>query len=117
MTLDFVLCAIYYRLGDYKNSYEKLNKFLIYAKAIGSKDVNLGYHQVALHFLGLLNDYPENFDKIKTILLNLFKKEVVEEVINDFSKKEEIFRYLPLPNNYNCKECIVQAFCNYQELK
>jgi len=112
ITVEFLLTLIYYKISEYSKAQEKLSKHIDHAKRV-DPNTDCSYHYVAKQFLGLMARYPEDFSRIKKILLQTFDFEIVNEVIADFSDKNKIFQYIPLPNNFDCDNCQAKEFCNY----
>ena len=118
ITLDFFLSLIYYKLGEYSKAQDKLVDYVNYVKEFDvNSSVDYNYHCVAIQFLGLMSKYPDNFDKIKKILLPMFDENIVNEVLEDFSDKDNVFKYIPLPNNFDCDSCQAKQFCNYDKIE
>jgi len=99
ITLEFILTLIYYKLGEYSKAQDKLSDYIDYAKTL-DKNMDCRYHYVAVQFLGLMERFPNDFDRIKEILYPMFDENVVDEVISDFFDKDTVFKYISLPDDW-----------------
>jgi ribosomal protein S12 methylthiotransferase accessory factor len=115
ITLNEVLTCIYYKLGDFKKAHERISLYMEGSQREGKGYTT--YHAVVKQFLALMCLYPNDFQKIASILVPLNGEQLAVMVLNDFADKDGIFKFIPLPNMWNCETCSVVEHCNYQTIE
>lgn len=54
--------------------------------------------------------------EIISILNNIYKPEILSEVIEDLDINCDVFKYQNYPTCFNCNECKIQEQCYYMEV-
>jgi len=113
VTYDQFLAAAYYHQRDIKKSYQYIKRFL---KSLSNvKQVNdniLQYYQCARDYLAILlngNNKGESLEVLKYI----HSEDMLQEILDDFSDPDKIFKYYPKLSCWKCNNCEKKKHCYY----
>lgn len=109
LSIDFLLSLLSYFIGDINKSLKYLDIY------IEEKGIKIPYYHACADYLrfSLKNDTLNIF----FILSTLYGEAIAEEVITDFSKPENIFQYLSLPNCPYCDNCNLRKDCRMKHIR
>lgn len=104
-----------YKLGNYEKSNYYINMFIKDLEHSG-KNESLKYYKCVRDYIGtkIKEDYS---DKGLYILELFYGKELLEDIINEFENKEDIFKYYGELNCWECEECPYKDICLYKTLE
>jgi len=90
--------------------------FTWYMKTLLDKDYsNLNYYRCIMAFLQLKAESIENQD-IRMQLVQLFPKNIVSEVLEDFKERSaQLFLKMPIPTCPDCNNCRISESCLWKE--
>ena len=109
----FLLSLIYYRISDFSKSYEKLSVMI---DTFDSEEISQNI------YLLCSRDYIYHRSKgflkndIVALLKNIYKPEILSEVIDDLENDTDIFRYQNFPTCFYCDDCKIKEECYYMEV-
>ena len=106
----YLLALIYYRISNYSKSYENLSK------VIDSLDDEQQQQNISLLCSRDYIYYKEkgfNNDEIAASLQNIYKTELLSEVIRDLENEADAFQYHNFPTCFNCEDCEIKNDCYY----
>ncbi len=112
LDLSLLISVIYYKLGDFKKSYKHHVSFLENLNNHGN--YRLYYFQVVKEFLSLSTRYGRNSEKKKQMLMSLFDKDTVREVIHNYEDINNFLQFFSLPPCWNCNVCSEYGNCPYK---
>ena len=106
----YLLALIYYRISNYSKSYEHLTILIdSFNDEEKKQNIPLICSRDCIYFKakGLHND------EIFISLQNIYKKELLLDVMNDLENETDIFQYQSFPTCFNCKDCEIKTDCLY----
>ena len=104
------LAILYYKLKNLKKSFEYIDIF-IERILKNNKGNGNPYYLCARDYLYLKINNTMVISTIRNYLSKAYKKKIVEKVLKDFSSSNSMFKYMKLPNNYDCKNCTMSSEC------
>lgn len=114
LNLEYLLCLLYYRVGDFKNAANNLNKHLI---LLEQNNINLGnikYFKCILSYFDL-KVTGESENTIAKTLSSIYGNQITSEVFSDIGNNENAFAFLKLPTCGDCSSCESINECFYKD--
>ena len=112
---DLFMCAAYYKMGELRKAYDSIDKFIRETnEKEGSENISY-YSCVRDYILAKVNNIDNN--EIKAFLLYFYTGEVVEKVICDMQKPENVFWKCEKLDCFNCNKCEYSKYCMYDSIK
>lgn len=115
-TLGLFLAACYYKIGDFKNSYEQMDIF-INASKFNYPNLKLyNYYKCVRDYIGCKAANLSFKDTINS-LNTFYSKSMMKSVIKKFRNHENIFSYFGCMTCWNCSKCIFKNTCSYKKVE
>jgi ribosomal protein S12 methylthiotransferase accessory factor len=114
LNLEYLLCLLYYRVGDFEKAANNLNRHL---KLLEKNNLNLGnikYFKCILSYFNLKVN-QENDNTIHKTLSSIFGNQITSEVFSDIGNFENAFTFLKLPTCGDCSSCESINECFYKD--
>ena len=106
LDLELLLYMLFYYARNNDKAMYYLNLFL----SDKSRD-DYDYYYAISDYMNLRYTENRNDDEIAAILSIGYGKDTANEVVEDISDPEKIFRYHSFPNCFNCEDCKVSDKC------
>lgn len=114
ITLEFFLALIYFKIRNYRKAYENISIFITLLEKLNIDSHIEYYYCVRLYFALLMQNIKKS--DIENTLKNIFCSDIVTAVISDLDYETDIFKYIPLPKLWDCKNCLLKDDCKYDTL-
>lgn len=104
LDLELFLFMLNYKVRNFEKAHFYLKEFLTDKPFAAYKY----YYGIRDYLYMLLNN--QNISEIKKSLSHLYSDEI-DEIIEDLSNPDEIFKYHELPSCYECEKCEIENEC------
>ncbi|XMB86387.1 YcaO-like family protein [Mycoplasmatota bacterium WC44] len=114
--LDLFKALSFFKLRDFKNSYKYFDIYLSQVQ-VNSTDKDIyTYYKCVRDYIGIRDKYSENMDCILEFS-NFYKKEVIDDVIENYKESDNIFKKYGYINCFSCEKCEFINKCKYKNLE
>lgn len=108
---ELLLVMLFYSVENYEKAYKFITRFL----DKGEKEPREYLYYFCIKDLLYLKIKGYSEEEILDRLMVIYTEELSNEVIEDFSNHDEIFRHHKLPSCFNCESCEISSDCKYIE--
>lgn len=113
--MNLFISALYYKIGDFKNSYKYFNKYILNVEKFNYKGNTMTYYRCVRDYIGTRVEKLKNKDIIDA-LGKFYPIAIITNVINNFNDNKEIFNYYGCIKCWKCSECKLKGVCNYDSV-
>lgn len=110
---DLLISGIYYRLGNLRQAYGAMDKFI---SDQGNTDSGISYYKCVRDYIGARLD---NMDDISTrvTLGAIYPEELVDRVISGMSDYSGVLKSYPVLDCYYCESCKYSEYCYFPSVR
>ena len=109
----YLLALVYYRISNYLKAYEHLN---IMIDSFDDEKKRQNIHLLCSRDYIYYKSKGLNNDEILSYLKNIYKTELLTDVMHDLENETNVFQYQNFPTCFNCKDCGIKNGCLYLEV-
>jgi len=116
MKIDLFITAIYCTQGNYIKAHKAINRFIDNMKENPYNKMERTYYKCARDYIGTKMDQLDEYTSI-THLNAFYPLPIIQGIINDFGKPEQIFNRYGQIQCFNCYECPLKKHCLYEQIE
>lgn len=110
LDIDLLLFMIFYSIKNYTKAHYYITEFL------KEKDFSLfRYYFAVADYVKFYHLHSGKLDEVYKKLIVLYSKEIIDEILVDFSH-ENIFHYYDFPTCFNCEKCSISETCHFFDI-
>lgn len=110
---NFLLSLIYYKISDFSNAYEKLSAMI---DTFGPEEISQNIYLLCSRDYIYYRSKGFLTNEIVATLKNIYKPEILSEVISDLENNVDVFKYQNFSTCFHCDKCKIKGECYYIEV-
>lgn len=114
--LNLFLSVLHYRIGNFSNAHECLDKYLMFQHNTYENAYLYSYYKCVRDYIGARAQMLNKKD-IKTLLIQFYDEKIIDEVFYHFEDYQNIIKHFGTFECWDCDDCEAKGQCNYPQLE